>query len=141
MLFHGPMLGGVTGGLQLFGAGPSYVPSVPHRPSLGIVLDLTVTLELFNGILLLSVILETQKLTESNTDVSGGGGLTFIHFTIFISLCPIFINLCTYEFSVYFYRSQFIFSKSILLFPSGKPTGIFFLHNYIGHYQPKDSTV
>ena len=66
------MLGGVTGGLQLFGAGPSYVPSVPHRPSLGIALDLTVTLERFDDILLLLVILETQKLTESNTNISGG---------------------------------------------------------------------
>ena len=59
MFSHGPVLGGVTGGMQLFGAGPSYVPSVPHRPSLGVMLDLTVTLECFNGILLLPIIIET----------------------------------------------------------------------------------
>ena len=72
LFFHGLVLDGVSGGMHLFGAGPSYVPSVPHGPSLGVVLDLTVTLECFNGILLLLVILETQKLTESNTDISGG---------------------------------------------------------------------
>jgi len=55
----------------LFGAGPSYVPSVLHRPSPGVVLDLTVTLEHFNGILFLLVILETHRLTESSTDASG----------------------------------------------------------------------
>ena len=55
----------------MFGAGPSYVPSVLHRPSPGVVLDLTVTLEHFNGILFLLVILETHRLTESSTDSSG----------------------------------------------------------------------
>jgi len=71
MFSHGPVLYGVNGGMQLFGVGPSYVPSVPHGPSLGVVLDLTVTLECFNGILLLLVILETQRHTETSTDVSG----------------------------------------------------------------------
>ena len=55
----------------MFGAGPSYVPSVLHRPSPGVVLDLTATLERFDGISFLPVILETQRLTECNTDVSG----------------------------------------------------------------------
>jgi len=75
MLPHGPVLSGVTGGMQLFDASPSYVPSVPHRPSPGVVLDLTATLECFSGILLLPVILETQRLTESSTDVSGVPGV------------------------------------------------------------------
>jgi len=35
------------------------------------VLDLTATLECFNGVSLLPVILETHRLTESSTDVSG----------------------------------------------------------------------
>ena len=68
------MLGGSTGGMQLFGAGPSYVPSVPHGPLPGVVLDLTETLECFNGILLLLVILETQRFMEKPTDVSGVTG-------------------------------------------------------------------
>ena len=70
MFSHGPVLSGVNGGMQLFGAGPSYVPSVPHRPSPG-VFDHPVTLECFNGILLLLVILKTQRHTETSTDVSG----------------------------------------------------------------------
>ena len=53
MLFHEPVLGGVTGGMQSCGVGPSYVPSVPHRPSPGVVLDPTAALEHFNGISLL----------------------------------------------------------------------------------------
>ena len=74
MLSHGPVLGGVTKGMQLCGAGPSYVPSVPHRPSPGVVHDLTATLECFDGISFLPVILETQWLMESSTDVSGVPG-------------------------------------------------------------------
>ena len=61
MLSHGPVLGGATGGMQLRGAGPSYAPSVPHRPSPVVVHDLTATLECFDGILFLAVILEAQK--------------------------------------------------------------------------------
>lgn len=56
------MLGGVSGGMQSFGAGPSSGPLVPHKPSRSAVLDLTATLEHFNGISLLPVILETQRL-------------------------------------------------------------------------------
>ena len=50
------MLDGVTGGMQLFGAGPSYVPSVPHGSTPGVILYLTVTLECFDDILLLLMI-------------------------------------------------------------------------------------
>ena len=79
MFSHGPVLSGVTGGMQLSGAGPtSYVSSVPHTPSPSVMLDLTVRLEHFNGISFLPVILETKILTGSNTDVSvvsGGEGL------------------------------------------------------------------
>ena len=57
MSSHGPVLNDVTGGMQLFGAGPSYVP---RRSSPG-VLDLTVTLQRFDDILLLPVILQTPK--------------------------------------------------------------------------------
>ena len=53
VFFHEPVFSGVTGGMQLFGAGLSYVPSVPHRPSPGVVLDPTAALEHFNGISLL----------------------------------------------------------------------------------------
>ena len=59
MFSHGPVLGGVTGGMQLFGAGPSYVSSVSHSPSTGVILDLTATLEYSDDISLLPVILET----------------------------------------------------------------------------------
>ena len=75
MFFHGPVLDDVTGGTWLWGAGPSYAP---WRPSLGVTHDLTATLEHFDGISFLSVILEAQRLTGSNTDVSevpGGEGL------------------------------------------------------------------
>jgi len=65
------VLNGVTGGMQLFGAGPSYVPSIPHRPSPGVVFGLTATLECSDDILLFLVILDTQKLMESSTNVSG----------------------------------------------------------------------
>jgi len=74
MFSHGLVLDSVTGGMQLFGAGPSYVPSVPHRPSQGVLLDVTATLECFKGIWLLPMILETQRLTGSNIDVSGVPG-------------------------------------------------------------------
>ena len=80
MFFHGPVLGGVTGSMPSCRVGPSYVTSVPHRPSPGVVLDLTAALEHFNGISCTSVyfgtsvILEIQILTESNTDVSGVPG-------------------------------------------------------------------
>ena len=74
MFSHGLVLDSVTGGMQLFGAGPSYVPSVPHRPSQGVLLDVTATLECFKGIWLLPMILETQRLTENSTDVSGVPG-------------------------------------------------------------------
>ena len=56
---HGPVLDGLTGGMQLFGAGSSHVPSVPRRPSWGIMFDLMATLERFDDILLPLVILET----------------------------------------------------------------------------------
>ena len=68
MLSYGPLLRGAIGGMQSCGAGPSYVSSVQ---SLGVVQDLTATLERFDGISFLPVILETQRLTECNTDVSG----------------------------------------------------------------------
>ena len=71
MFSHGPELGGVTGGTQLFGAGPSYVPSVPRGPSPGVVLDLTATLEHFDGVSLLPVIPGAQRLAGSSRDVSG----------------------------------------------------------------------
>jgi len=74
MLPHGPVHSGVTGGMQLFDASPSYVPSVPRRPPPGVELDLIATQEHFDDILLLQVILETQKLTETSTDVSGVPG-------------------------------------------------------------------
>jgi len=75
MFSHGPVLSGVTGGMQLSGAGPtSYVSSVPHTPSPSVMLDLTVRLEHFNGISLLPVILDTEQLTESSTNVSGVPG-------------------------------------------------------------------
>ena len=55
-----------------------FVQSVPHRPSPSVAHDLTATLEHFSGISLLPVIVETQRLMESSTDVSavpGGEGL------------------------------------------------------------------
>ena len=58
----------------MFDAGPSYVPSVLRRPSLGVVLNLTATLEHFSGILLLPVILATQRLMERRSDVTGVPG-------------------------------------------------------------------
>ena len=67
------MLGGATGGMQSSAAGPSYVLSVPHRPPPAVVHDLTATLEHFDGILFLPVILKTQRLTKS-IDVSGVPG-------------------------------------------------------------------
>ena len=72
------MLDEVTGGMRSSGAGPSSAPSVPCRPSPGVARDLTVTLERFDGISFLAVILKARRLTGSNTDVSrvpGGEGL------------------------------------------------------------------
>ena len=43
-------------------------------PSPRVAHDLTATLELFDGISFLLVILEVQRLTGSNTDVSGVAG-------------------------------------------------------------------
>jgi len=71
MLFHGLVLSGVTGGTQSCGASPSYVSSVL---SPGVARDLMATLEHFNGISFLPVILEAQRLMESSTDVSGVPG-------------------------------------------------------------------
>ena len=64
VFFHGPVLDGVTGGMQLFGAGQSYGQSGPHRPSPGVVLNLTATIKRLDDISDLLVILETQRLTE-----------------------------------------------------------------------------
>ena len=68
------MLDEVTGGMRSSGAGPSYVPSVPYRPSPGVARDVTVTLERFDGISFLPVILKAQRLTRSNAEVSGVPG-------------------------------------------------------------------
>ena len=80
MFFHGLLLSGVTESMQSCGTGPSYALSVPCRPSPGVAHDLTATLERFDDILFFSVILEAQRLTRSDTDVSGvpgGEGLPF----------------------------------------------------------------
>ena len=47
-----------------------YVSSVPCRSSLAVAHDLAATLERFEDILFLLVVLEAQRLTGSNTDVS-----------------------------------------------------------------------
>ena len=80
MFFHGLLLSGVTESMQSCGTGPSYALSVPCRPSPGVAHDLTATLECFDGICFLPVMLEAQRLMESNMDVSGvpgGEGLPF----------------------------------------------------------------
>ena len=49
-------------------------PSVPCRPSPGVTHDLTAALEHVDGIFFLPVILESQRLMGSSTDVSGVPG-------------------------------------------------------------------
>ena len=54
------------------------MPSVPCKSSPDVTRDLAATLGYFGDMLFLPVVLEAQRLTESNTDVSrvpGGEGL------------------------------------------------------------------